>query len=817
MMISNSSVTIMHDDATIALENLYPALLQCFVIITCGYVAGRQNLISNTEAKGLGTFVGTFSLPALIFMSLAEVDLHSVNWMFLLSVFVAKTIVFLTVIVITLFISRPVHPGRAGLFAIFCTQSNDFAVGCPIVEALYGNVHPEYITYLYLMAPISLGILNPLAFVLMETGKQREIASTTLEDPSPRPTLQMVITVTRNVVLNPVVLMTLLGTAGNLVFSHHVPAVISGLLKVLGSAFSATALFLLGHRMVGKVHILQGRVLVVPGILIAVKLLVLPIVTREVISLLHPGANTSVTVDLSTYGFLYGTFPAAPGVFVFATQYSLDVDLIAAAMVACTFISAPFIFVSAKMITVTKLKPSDYLVELDYFAFDVSIVGILASVWMLFSFLCNKKYRRFPHSVTFCLLISQLIGCVGILLWSKLDLTRGWTCYVQFAVFTFGVHSSRLWTALLAVVLLFLQCRSLCFVLKLQPYLVIVGWGLPVVAATTMMCLQTERIEKQKTNMNFQFSETDTAVSLFLLIFCFVVTIGSLILHQRYNIRYARYVLLLDNTVADDHGDMDSDAGSRISDSNFSSNDVCATGCDRRRVIDIEELTEEERSNLCPEQFSCTNHVRGVCYERVGRYHEQAEESEEGEENQQVLQHQILLLLLASSMFVGIAFSIWTLIMEEMSGIYIELAFLDTSLNFGQSIFVLAVFGLDTKTILLPIVTRWRTFWYKTPMVQLPDSNELSFETRHVCDQFVLHHLENCKSEIARDKRWRFQTYEKVFTGSVLVDWLIQSGLARDRTEASEYATLLVNGRVLRHVERLHHFHDRHLLYTFEY
>jgi hypothetical protein len=42
--------------------------------------------------------------------------------------------------------------------------------------------------------------------------------------------------------------------------------------QVLGSAFSATALFLLGLRMVGKVHTLQGAALVVPGILIAVKL-----------------------------------------------------------------------------------------------------------------------------------------------------------------------------------------------------------------------------------------------------------------------------------------------------------------------------------------------------------------------------------------------------------------------------------------------------------------------------------------------------------------------------------------------------------------
>jgi len=37
-------------------------------------------------------------------------------------------------------------------------------------------------------------------------------------------------------------------------------------------------------------------------------------------------------------------------------------------------------FVSAKMISINNLKPSDYLQELDSFTFDVSIAGIVACV-----------------------------------------------------------------------------------------------------------------------------------------------------------------------------------------------------------------------------------------------------------------------------------------------------------------------------------------------------------------------------------------------------------------------------------------------------
>lgn len=39
------------------------------------------------------------------------------------------------------------------------------------VMALYHDVHPEYASYLYLMAPISLAILNPIGLILMEIAK----------------------------------------------------------------------------------------------------------------------------------------------------------------------------------------------------------------------------------------------------------------------------------------------------------------------------------------------------------------------------------------------------------------------------------------------------------------------------------------------------------------------------------------------------------------------------------------------------------------------------------------------------------------------
>ena len=49
--------------------------------------------------------------------------------------------------------------------------------------------------------------------------------------------------------------------------------------------------------------------------------------------------------------------------------------------------------------------------------------------------------------------------------------------------------------------------------------------------------------------------------------------------------------------------------------------------------------------------------------------------------------------------------------MEGMSGIYLELSFLDAFLNFGQSLIVMAVFIGDSGELLMPVIKIWRKIW----------------------------------------------------------------------------------------------------------
>ena len=42
--------------------------------------------------------------------------------------------------------------------------------------------------------------------------------------------------------------------------------------------------------------------------------------------------------------------------------------------------------------------------------------------------------------------------------------------------------------------------------------------------------------------------------------------------------------------------------------------------------------------------------------------------------------------------------------MDTMTGIYVEVDFIDGALNFGQGVFVFLLFGLDNELIVLPLV-----------------------------------------------------------------------------------------------------------------
>ena len=342
---------------------------------------------------------------------------------------------------------RRTDPARAGIFAIFTTQSNDFALGYPILLAIYGHTHPEFPMYLYLMAPISLVILNPIGFICMEAGSASNRGA---------PVRRVCLNVAKGIATDPIIGMTLAGIVGNFAFGGSPPALVSQFLTTMGSAFSATALFLLGVQIVGNRDAAKREEscvgsLLVPFILVTLKSVALPIVARE-ITIHISSSPENKTEELANFAFLYGTFPVAPSVFVFASRYDVAPDMVANSMVFSTALAAPIMFVSAKLLSIDDLSPEDYIPELDQFLLDVSVIGILAAAWVAFVLGVTRKALRTPYFVTAGLVVSQGIACLGAILWSVMSCTHGWRLYTQFVVLSYGIYASRINTALLAIV-----------------------------------------------------------------------------------------------------------------------------------------------------------------------------------------------------------------------------------------------------------------------------------------------------------------------------------------------------------------------------
>jgi predicted permease len=227
-----------HTSDAIAEANLYPALVQVFAIIICGYMSAHLRLLDPTNLNGLNIFLSRFSLPALIFQSLCTVKFQSVKWLFLLSILMSKSFIFLVAFVVCLVLVKPINLGLCGIYAIFLSQSNDFALGYPIIQSLYSA---DYLEYVYLIAPISLCILNPIGFLMLEIDHNLKLNNGKYSK------LYLALKILFGTIKNPIVFMTVLGICFNFLFDQQVPYALQSFVQSLANAFNSISLFYLGE------------------------------------------------------------------------------------------------------------------------------------------------------------------------------------------------------------------------------------------------------------------------------------------------------------------------------------------------------------------------------------------------------------------------------------------------------------------------------------------------------------------------------------------------------------------------------------------
>ncbi|XP_074767569.1 lysosomal cholesterol signaling protein isoform X2 [Athene noctua] len=794
---------------SMSISRLFPALLECFGIILCGYVAGRANIITSTQAKGLGNFVSRFALPALLFKNMVVLNFSDVNWSFLYSILVAKAAVFFLVCVLTLLVASPENRfSKAGLFPIFATQSNDFALGYPIVEALYQTTYPEYLQYIYLVAPISLMMLNPLGFIFCEIQKWRDNRTVSLSK------IKIVGLALLRVLQNPIVFMVFIGIASNFILGQKIPEYLENFLDGLGSSFSGSALFYLGLTMVGQTKKLTKGMFVALILLITAKLLMMPFLCREMVELLDKSDSVVNHTSLSNYAFLYGVFPAAPGVAIFASQFNMEVGIITSGMVISTFVSAPIMYVSAWLLTIPSMDPNPLASALQNVSFDISIVSLVSLIWSLIVVLLSKKYKQLPHMITTNLLVAQFIACIGMVVWNFVVKEKDIT--VQILVFIFlysSLYSTYLWTGFLSFSLFLLRKRE---TVKIPiGFIIIAGWGIPTLLVGILLIVG----ERNNTSIDSAFfygkyQIITTAVILFISI----LMSGISLMCMNRSRQESSYEVLNPYSPRSQVEDVEVEGGegnrvlatvpqpspgssaqpspgssaqpspgsSAQPSPGSSAQPSAERGCCSCQTTNGELSCAREskavsnavESKVPPIETAdqCVSH----CSTQTCVLAQEEQLLQTGDK--QLARHVLLCLLLIVGLFAGF-------------------------ICFG-------IFGLDKHLIILPFKRRLEFFWGGREAAGHTDPS-VPEEIRMTCQQFVRYHRDHCVKSIVRGRRCGAKISTGIFFGCDLVNWLMQVGLASDRGEAVMYGDRLMKGGVVQHITNEFEFRDEYLYYRF--
>ncbi|CAL8321833.1 unnamed protein product [Merluccius merluccius] len=788
--------------ATMSIDKLFPALLECFGIILCGYIAGRANIITSTQAKGLGHFVSKFALPALLFKNMVELDFGHVIWPFLWSVLIAKVSVFFIVCVLTLFVASPASRfSKAGLFSIFATQSNDFALGYPIVNALYRDTHPEYLQYIYLVAPVSLVLLNPIGFAFCEVQKWKN------QGDQQQSKLSIVGVVAFQVLKNPIVFMVFIGIIGHFLLHQRIPAFMVDFVDGLANSFGGAALFYLGLSMVGQLTKLTKSTVVALILLITAKLLVMPLICKDMVDVLDY-TNTSAAnhSSLSNYAFIYGVFPSAPSVAIFAAHYNMELEVVTSGMVLSTFLSAPIMYVSAWLLTIPGMDPELLMESLQSVSFDISIVSLVVLVWTIAVMFLSKKYNRLPHLLTINLLLAQFLTGTGMIMWNFAGSSNVFTGKVFTFVLLFtSLNSTYVWPGLIVLCLVLMKRRDN---LKVYPgLLVILGWGVP--ALVTAVLLISGEEGDSTIDPAFFYGRPQVICSSVVLALSLVLVGGALVDLSRGSWE-AHYQVLVPDLATEElvsESEPEGVVSSVISATRV--NTECHM-CDCAGAQPMPDMIVSTNTNN--DSTTHTDQCGNSC--EVPDCLLGQEEQLNQVSDRQVARHALLCLLLTVSLLANFSSCLWLIFNRVPGRLYLELQFFCAVVNYGQGFLSFGLFGLDKHLIILPFKKRLHNLWYRKKQEVRPQS-ELPADVQMTCLQFMKYHKDQCSQDIVRKRRCGERTTTHTFLGSELVTWLQQTGLAQDRGEALLYAARLQQGGILQHIRQEYDFQDNGFHYRF--
>ncbi|MDV7211972.1 AEC family transporter [Azotobacter beijerinckii] len=285
-----------------------------FILIGLGFFAVRFEVISREQVRGLGSFVITFALPALVLKAVSDSPFQEVmNWQYLLAYCAGSLIVYLLGLLFALRVRRePLDTGA--ISALGMAVSNSGFVGYPIVAMLLG---PAAAIGLALNMLVEHLLIIPLSLTLAEAGRQQGSTGKVLRETA------------RRLARTPLIIAMLVGLLLSLL-EARLPAIPGKVVDMLASASAPVALFVIGGSLYGlKLHGLFAELR-----MIAVgKLLLHPLAVFLLFSLLP-----DVDPVLMVAGVLFASAPMLSVYPIFGQRFGVE-GRCAAALLFTTLMS----------------------------------------------------------------------------------------------------------------------------------------------------------------------------------------------------------------------------------------------------------------------------------------------------------------------------------------------------------------------------------------------------------------------------------------------------------------------------------------------
>ncbi len=168
------------------LATLVDSLAIVFFVIGLGFGCKLSGFIPGDANKGIGPMVGKVCLPMLIFRNIAKLDLSTVNWGVIGSVAIVKTISLVLAAGLA-YLNKPKgenakagdEASQYGIMTLFCTGSNDLAIGLSVINALYPPEESaiNFGAITFVIVGMQVAVFNIPSFVCLEIGKAKRAAA----------------------------------------------------------------------------------------------------------------------------------------------------------------------------------------------------------------------------------------------------------------------------------------------------------------------------------------------------------------------------------------------------------------------------------------------------------------------------------------------------------------------------------------------------------------------------------------------------------------------------------------------------------------